>query len=59
LFSTLIHGRFKAETTVRADKSRWVLHVRASFVLKRDGDTCKIAFEHFSPLAHIPRPQRR
>jgi ketosteroid isomerase-like protein len=22
------HGRFKADTTVRADKSRWVLHVR-------------------------------
>jgi ketosteroid isomerase-like protein len=53
------HGKFKADTTVRADKSRWVLHVRASFVLKREGDTWKIAFEHFSPLADIPRVQRR
>jgi ketosteroid isomerase-like protein len=53
------HGRFRADTTVRADKSRWRLHVRSSFVLKRDGDTWKIVFEHFSPLADIPRVQRR
>jgi ketosteroid isomerase-like protein len=53
------HGRFKADTTVHADKSRWVLHVRASFVLTRDGDTWKIVFEHFSPLADVPRVQRR
>jgi ketosteroid isomerase-like protein len=53
------HGWFKANTTVRADKSRWVLHVRASFVLKRDGDTWEIVFEHFSPLADIPRVQPR
>jgi ketosteroid isomerase-like protein len=53
------HGRFKADTTVRADKSRWVLHVRSSFVLKRQGDTWKIVFEHFSPLADVPRVQPR
>lgn len=53
------HGRFKADTTVRADKSRWLLHVRASFVLKREGDSWKIVFEHFSPLADIPRVQPR
>jgi ketosteroid isomerase-like protein len=52
------HGRFKADTTVRADKSRWRLHVRSSFVLKRDGESWKIVFEHFSPMADIPRVQR-
>jgi ketosteroid isomerase-like protein len=53
------HGRFKADTTVHADKSRWLLHVRASFVLKREGESWKIVFEHFSPLPDIPRVQRR
>jgi uncharacterized protein (TIGR02246 family) len=51
--------RLKAETVVRADRSRWTLHVQGSLVLKRDDGGWKIVVEHFSPIAGIPRVQRR
>lgn len=51
--------RYKAETVVRADHSRWTLEVRASFVIKQDNDSWKIVLEHFSPIEGVPRVQRR
>ena len=51
--------RFLAETVRRADNSKWVLEIRSSFVLKREGEMWKIAFEHFSPIAGVPRAKRR
>ena len=51
--------RFVAETVRRTDNSKWVLEIRSSFVLKRDGEAWKIAFEHFSPIAGVPRASRR
>jgi ketosteroid isomerase-like protein len=51
--------RFKAETILRADGSRWTLDIRGSFVLKQEQDEWKIVLEHFSPIEGVPRVQRR
>jgi ketosteroid isomerase-like protein len=51
--------RFKADTVLRADRSRWTMEVRASFVLQKGKDAWKIAFEHFSPIDGVPRVQPR
>lgn len=51
--------RFKADTVLRADGSRWAMEVRASFVLQKGKDGWKIAFEHFSPIDGVPRVQPR
>jgi ketosteroid isomerase-like protein len=50
---------FKADTRVKADQRAWLLHVRSSFVLERSGKSWKIVLEHFSPIAGIPRVQRK
>lgn len=51
--------RFKADTVVRADQSRWTLQIQGSFVLKREKGAWKIVLEHFSPIGGVPRVQRR
>lgn len=51
--------RFKADTTLHADKSRWRLDIRTSFVLNRIDGTWKIVLEHSSPVAGVPRVQPR
>ena len=50
---------FKADATRRSDLTQWCLHIRTSFVLRQRGDTWKIVLEHFSPIAGVPRAQRR
>ena len=50
---------FKADTRVKADQRAWLLHVRSSFVLERSAESWKIVLEHFSPIAGIPRVQRK
>ena len=49
----------KSDTLLKSDETQWVLHVRSSFVLQRSEDTWKIVLEHFSPIAGIPRVQRK
>jgi ketosteroid isomerase-like protein len=51
--------RFKADTLRHSDKSRWKLDIYTTFVLKRSGGSWKIALEHSSPIADVPRVQRR
>ena len=50
---------FKADTRLKADQTAWVLHVRSSFVLERSAKSWKIVLEHFSPIAGVPRVQRK
>ena len=50
---------FVADTLLKADQSEWVLHVRSSFVLQRSEKRWKIVLEHFSPIAGVPRAQRK
>ena len=50
---------FVADTRRKADQSEWVLHVRSSFVLKRSEKRWEIVLEHFSPIAGVPRVQRK
>jgi uncharacterized protein (TIGR02246 family) len=47
--------RYKAETRLKSDDSKYVLEVRGSFVLKEEKDTWKITLEHFSTIPDIPR----
>jgi len=51
--------QFKADTLLKSDKTKWTLHVRASFVLQRSSDAWKITLEHLSPMAGVPRVRRR
>lgn len=48
--------RYKAQTRLRTNDSRYVLEVYASFVMKKNEDGAwKITLEHFSPIADVPR----
>lgn len=48
-------GRYKSTVRTRADKRRYILEVRGSFVLERGQDEWRIVLEHFSPLHGVPR----
>ena len=50
---------FKADTTRQSDQTRWRLSIQTSFVLKQSGNVWKIVLEHSSPIAGVPRVQRR
>jgi ketosteroid isomerase-like protein len=50
--------RYRAETRLKSDNSRYVLEVRGSFVMKKDKDAWKIALEHFSTIPGVPRVRR-
>ena len=50
--------RYKANTRLKSDNSRYILELRASFVMKREEDTWQITLEHFSTIAGVPRLRR-
>lgn len=47
--------RYKADMRLKSDNSRYILEVRGSFVMKREGETWKITLEHFSTIPDVPR----
>ena len=61
----LVHGqqstvawascRYRAETRLNADNSKYVLEVRGTFVMKRVAGSWKITLEHFSTIPDVPR----
>ncbi len=50
--------RYKAETRLKSDDSRYVLEVRGTFVMKKGKDGWKITLEHFSTVPDVPRVRR-
>jgi ketosteroid isomerase-like protein len=51
--------RFKADFAPKADKAKLLFTSQGSFVLRKQGGSWKIALEHFSPIADVPRVQPR
>jgi ketosteroid isomerase-like protein len=47
--------RYKAESRLRADGSKFILEVLGSFVMKNDNGSWKITLEHFSTIPDVPR----
>ena len=50
--------RYKAETRLKSDDSKYVLEVRGSFVMRKHKDGWKITLEHFSTVPDVPRVRR-
>jgi ketosteroid isomerase-like protein len=50
--------RFTANFTPRGSKERLAFTSQGSFVLRKHGGEWKIAQEHYSSLADVPRVQR-
>ena len=51
--------RFKADFAPKAGKAKLVFTAQGSFVLRKHESSWKIALEHYSPIADVPRVQPR
>ncbi len=49
--------RYRAEIRLKATQAKFVLQSRGTFILRKDGETWKIATEHFSTIPRVPRVQ--
>jgi uncharacterized protein (TIGR02246 family) len=47
--------RYKAQLRLKSDKSKYVLEVLGTFVMKQDNGSWKITLEHFSTIPDVPR----